>query len=193
MIYFITHPEVVVDSAIPVPQWPLSERGRERMQASLRLPWVAGIRAVHSSTEQKAVDGAEILAGHLGLPFQQIEALGENDRSATGYLPGPEFEATADQFFARPAESVRGWETAEHAQRRVVTAVDEILRSQQPGGDIAIVSHGAAGTLLLCHLAGWAIDRAHDQPGAGGGNYFAFGEDRSVAHGWRPIDAAGAP
>ena len=139
MIYFITHPDVVVDSAIPVPQWPLSERGRERMQASLRLPWVAGIRAVHSSTEQKAVDGAEILARHLGLPFRQVEALGENDRSATGYLPGPEFEATADQFFAAPTESVRGWETAEHAQRRVVTAVDEILRSQQPGGDIAIV------------------------------------------------------
>ncbi|MGI9430870.1 MAG: histidine phosphatase family protein [Myxococcota bacterium] len=189
MIYFITHPDVVVDPAKPVPEWPLSARGRERMQASLRLPWVPGIRSIHASTEQKAVDGAQILAEHLGLPFGRVEALGENDRSATGFLPGPEFEATADQFFARPTESVRGWETAEHAQQRIVTAVDGILRARGPKGDTAIVSHGAVGTLLLCHLAGWAIDRAHDQPGTGGGNYFAFGEDRAVAHGWRAIDA----
>ena len=32
--------------------------------------------------------------------------LGENDRSATGYLPKAEFEAMADAFFARPDESV---------------------------------------------------------------------------------------
>ena len=193
MIYFITHPDVVVDSAIQVPDWPLSERGRERMQASLRLPWVPGICSVYASTEQKAVDGAQILAGHLGLPYRQAEALGENDRSATGYLPGPEFEVTADQFFASPTESVRGWETAEHAQQRIVAAVDGILGSWDSHGDIAIVSHGGVGTLLLCHLASWAIDRAHDQPGAGGGNYFAFGEDRAVAHGWRPIDPDEAP
>lgn len=189
MIYFITHPDVAVDAEIPVPEWPLSERGRERMRASLRLPWVPAIGSIHASTEQKAVDGAQILAGHLGLPFAQTEALGENDRSATGYLPAPEFEATADQFFARPTESVRGWETAENAQQRILTAVEGILRAPGPGGDTAIVSHGAVGTLLLCHLAGWAIDRSRDQPGAGGGNYFAFGEDRTVAHGWLPIDA----
>ncbi len=74
-----------------------------------------------------------------------------------------------------------------------MAAVDGILGSWDSHGDIAIVSHGGVGTLLLCHLASWAIDRAHDQPGAGGGNYFAFGEDRAVAHGWRPIDPDEAP
>ena len=189
VIYFISHPDVVIDPEVPVPQWPLSERGRARMRAMLtQQPWVAGVRAVHASTEQKAIDGARILAEHLGLGFETAEALGENDRSATGFLPGSEFEATADAFFARPHESVRGWETAAAAQQRIVRAVEEVAASARHGGDLAIVSHGGVGTLLLCHLAGWPIDRSRDQPGAGGGNYFAFDPEAGLAHGWRPID-----
>lgn len=84
LIYFITHPNVKIDPAVPVPQWPLSERGRERMEIGLRQPWVPELKAIYSSTEQKAIDGAELLAKHLGLEFTQREALGENDRSALG-------------------------------------------------------------------------------------------------------------
>ena len=29
-ILFITHPEVVIDPKVPVPEWPLSEQGRTR-------------------------------------------------------------------------------------------------------------------------------------------------------------------
>jgi len=32
-LYFITHPNVVVSRDVPVPRWPLSELGRERMRA----------------------------------------------------------------------------------------------------------------------------------------------------------------
>ena len=54
---FITHPNVVIDPAVPVPRWPLSELGRERMRAGLRQPWVREVTAVHCSAEQKAIDG----------------------------------------------------------------------------------------------------------------------------------------
>ena len=72
----------------------------------------------------------------------------ENDRSATGYLPGPEFEATADRFFAEPQISVRGWERAIDAQARILGAVAETL-ARHPGGDLLLVGHGAVGTLEL--------------------------------------------
>ena len=62
VVYFITHPEVVVDPKVPVPDWPLSERGLARMRKLLSQPWVPGVGAVYSSTEQKAIDGAEILS-----------------------------------------------------------------------------------------------------------------------------------
>ncbi|WP_372622796.1 histidine phosphatase family protein [Falsiroseomonas sp.] len=190
-VYFVTHPDVLIDPSVPVADWPLSPRGRERMARALALPWVGRVGAVWCSTERKARDGAEILAGHLGLPVQVLTELGENDRSATGYLPKAEFEAVADEFFARPHESVRGWERAVDAQRRIVGAVEKVLDASAGGkGDVAIVAHGGVGTLLLCHLRGDPIGRTHDQPPNNGGNYFAFdAATRRVHHGWRAIDS----
>jgi broad specificity phosphatase PhoE len=118
-VYLITHPEVVIDPQVPVPQWPLSERGRERMRRCLAQPWIMGIRAVHCSGERKAMDGAAILAQHVGCQPQVWEALGEVDRSSTGYIPREEHEALARLLCARPEESVRGWERASDAQRRI--------------------------------------------------------------------------
>jgi len=188
-IYFVTHPEVVIDPAIPVPQWPLAERGRRRMRGLLKQDWMPHVAAIYCSTEQKAIDGATILSEALGMPLHQVAVLGENDRSATGYLPQTEFEATADAFFARPRERIRGWERAIDAQARIRGAVEH-LGAMTPGiGPIVIVSHGGVGTLLLCHLKGVSISRTEEQPGAAGGNYFLFQMPEGLlVHGWKPIE-----
>jgi broad specificity phosphatase PhoE len=123
-IFFITHPDVVVDAAVAVSDWPLNERGRARMREMTAHPWVSGVRRVFASSERKARDGAEVLADALSLAgYSVVDDLGENDRSATGYLPKQEFEATADAFYAHPQESVRGWERAADAQARIVRAI----------------------------------------------------------------------
>jgi broad specificity phosphatase PhoE len=174
---------------VPVPRWPLSELGKQRMRAGLRQPWVRDITAIYCSTEQKAIDGAAILAEHLSLAFHEVEDLGENDRSATGFLPPDEFERVADQFFGSPDKSIRGWERAVDAQARIVRAVEQIALEDKTGGTIAIVSHGAVGTLLYCHLAGKPLARRWDQPPNGGGNYYGFTvSPRAVHSWWRAID-----
>jgi broad specificity phosphatase PhoE len=183
-LYFITHPQVVVDPAVPVPQWPLSAVGLARMTALLRQPWVPGIMRLFASPERKALDGAGVLGRHLHLSVAQVADLAEIDRSTTGYLPHAEHELVTDEFFASPGESVRGWERAVDAQRRIVAAVAGLAAG---AGDMAVVSHGAVGALLLGHLTSSEITRDHDQPGAGGGNYFAV-RDGALLHGWRPID-----
>jgi broad specificity phosphatase PhoE len=190
IVHFITHPEVSIDAAVPVPDWPLSPVGSRRMQAAMRQPWLAAVRSVFCSAERKAMDAAAVVANHLGLRRIVVEALGENDRSATGYLPKGEFEALADAFFAQPDDSVRGWERARGAQRRIVDAVERAISMSVADGDIAIVSHGGVGTLFLCHLKGVAISRSEDQPGEGGGNFFSFdAADRHLLSEWRPIEA----
>src|SRR5690349_12038825 len=88
-VYFITHPDVLIDPAVPAPEWPLSPRGRERMAHALALALISDVRAVWCSTERKARDGAGILAEHLGLPVAELVGLGENDRSATATCPDP--------------------------------------------------------------------------------------------------------
>lgn len=165
-LYFITHPEVTIDPRTPVGRWGLSGRGIARMRefSSSRVP--EDVRAIWSSTETKAIEAAGILAGALGLGIDVCKALGENDRSATGFLPPQEFEAVADRFFAEPEASIRGWERAADAQARVKKAVSRIVAGHGEG-DLAIVAHGAVGTLLYCALAGLPIDRSFDQPSQG--------------------------
>jgi len=70
--YLITHPNVVISRDVPVPRWPLSDLGKQRMRAGLRQPWIRDVTAIYCSTEQKAIDGAEILAQHLSIGFSQI-------------------------------------------------------------------------------------------------------------------------
>jgi broad specificity phosphatase PhoE len=189
-IYFITRPDVVIDPSLPVPQWPLSERGRSRMRRLLSRDWIPHIAAIYCSIEQKAIDGAAILSKTTGIPCHQVAALGENDRSATGYLPKAEFEATVDAFFAQPHESIRGWERAVAAQARIVGALQHIECTTPGSGPIVVVSHGGVGALLLCHLKRLPISRQEEQPGTSGGRYFLFqGPEGTLVHGWTPIDA----
>jgi broad specificity phosphatase PhoE len=188
-VYFITHPDVVIDPATPVPQWPLSQRGRMRMLKMLENEWMARVVAIYCSAEQKAMDGAAIISEVLGIPYTTILEFGENDRSAIGYLSEPEFDAVVDEFFRRPEESVRGWERAVDAQRRIIAGTKALLRAEPVNGNVAIVAHGGTGTLLLCHLAGVPISREWDQPRTNGGNYFAFDlMTFRLHHGWRSID-----
>ena len=187
-ILFITHPEVVIDPAVPVPEWPLSPVGRARMERFSTDPILAGVRSIVSSGERTAIDGAAILAERLGIPPEIDEALGENDRSATGYIAPPEFWEVVDAFFSRPTESIRGWERAVDAQERIVGAVKRVAQ-MTPAGDIAIVAHGGVGSLLLAHLSGAQTARDYAQPHGGGGCYFVIDRERfALRQGWRVVD-----
>ncbi|HKP57333.1 MAG TPA: histidine phosphatase family protein [Polyangiales bacterium] len=188
-IYFITHPDVRVDPQTPVPDWSLSPRGLARMRSGLAQPWVAQLTSVYSSAERKAREAGEVIAERLGAQLRIVPDLGEVDRSATGYLPHEEHEATADAMFANPGVSARGWETARHAQARIASALQEVLERDRTSGSIAIVSHGAVGAFLLCWLTKQPISRERDQPGTGGGNYFAFRVPGGLSHGWQRFDA----
>lgn len=184
---YLTHPQIAIEPAVPVPDWGLSAEGLARIRALAKAGWLAGITRIVASGERKAVQAAEVFAEALHLEVEQRDAMGENDRSSTGFLPPQEFEAVADAFFHDPEFSVRGWERALDAQRRIVRETEAVL-SQPATGDILVIGHGAVGTLLFCHYAKLPIDRAHDQP-AGGGHYFSLAvEGRRVLHPWRPME-----
>lgn len=185
---YITHPQILIDPAVPVPDWGLSEHGRERAAFAASSDWARQMGRVVASTERKAIETADILtAGRLAI--ETDHTMGENDRSATGFLPPDAFEDAADQFFAHPQTSFRGWERAVDAQARIVSAVERVLVDHDLKIPIAFVGHGGVGTLLKCHLKGTPIRRDGDQP-AGGGNLFAFRlADRAVTCDWTPIES----
>jgi broad specificity phosphatase PhoE len=185
---YLTHPQVQIDPAVPVPLWRLSARGRKRAIALTTAPWVRNFGRIVSSAESKAIETAEIIAGVTGVRVETRADMGENDRSSTGFLPPAEFELVANQFFAEPDQSVRGWATAYSEQARIVAAIAFVLSEHHGAGDILFTGHGAVGALNLCHLLGVPISRALDQP-AGGGNIYAWEiESGRVLHRWRSIE-----
>jgi len=188
VVRYLTHPQVKIDPSVPVRCWSLSEVGRARTETVTATGLLSGTTQVISSGERKAIETAEIIAAKLGVDVEVREAMHENDRSATGFLVPDEFEATANQFFAQPHISIRGWERALDAQLRIAREVEHVLARNTPG-DVLFVGHGGVGTLLYCHYSGLGIDRAHDQP-AGGGSFFAFtSHERRVLHGWRRLES----
>lgn len=186
--YFVTHPEVAVDPSTPVPGWGLSPRGFERIEAFCGRPLLQDVTDVFVSDERKALDCAETLRDLRGCAFMIDAGLGENDRSSTGYVAPPRFWEIVADFFARPDDSILGWERASDAQTRVVAAVGRCLATCGGRGDVVFFSHGGVGTLLLCRLLDEPIARGRGQPIAGGGCFFTF-DTRTlrVLRGWEDI------
>jgi broad specificity phosphatase PhoE len=181
---FITHPEVVIDPGVSIDQWELSAVGSARAQ---HLPALLRGRVdrIISSAERKATATAAALAAGLGIPASIDPALGELDRSATGYLPPEEFETVVELFFAEPEQSIHGWERAVDAQHRIV----DTIRCHSNNGHAnttAFVSHGGVGALLLASLTGSPISRSLDQPALG--SYFTFDPlDWTSLSGWNRL------
>lgn len=171
--YYLTHPQIEIEPARPVPLWRLSREGRARVETVLGRPWLGAVRRVLSSAETKAVEAAALIAAHRGVPLSIHPDMGENDRSSTGFLEPPAFEAAADRFFAEPAVSWNGWERAVDAADRIERAVRRALADGAGPSPALLVGHGGVGTLLKCRIAGDPIARDRDQP-PGGGNIFAF-------------------
>jgi broad specificity phosphatase PhoE len=101
-VRYLTHPEVVIDPSIPVPQWHLSPKGRACAEIAARKEWLRNTTQIISSAERKAVETAEIISAQTGIEIEIREATHENDRSATGVLSQAEFQMLANQFFAHP-------------------------------------------------------------------------------------------
>ena len=172
-VIFLTHADVAVAPDTPVPNWGLNPKGQARHEAFASADVLQNVRSIYASAEQKAQDGAAITAEHLRLPVQIRPALGENDRSATGYLPEAEFWPVVRDFFKYPDVSTRGWETARDAQTRIRSAVVDVI-AEAADGDILIVAHGGVATLLRCALLGKEIAQDESQPHPKGGCWFAF-------------------
>lgn len=174
---YISHPEVVIDPAIPTPNWGLSEIGFARAQTFAARELLPKNMRIVSSTETKALDLAAILAKSTGSSVQSNAAFGENDRSSTGFLSPEQFDAHVAKLFGEPEESVAGWERAVDAQARIVKAVETALAHHDPSQPIIFTGHGCVGTLLKCHIGNRPITLDEDQRQSahpGGGNLFQF-------------------
>jgi broad specificity phosphatase PhoE len=188
---YLTHPEVEIDPAVPVPQWGLSHMGSARARTFAARGVVPAGWPIFSSNERKAIELAGLIAGASGGQLIVDERLGENDRTATGFLPPAEFEALVERFFADPSQGPDGWESANDAQQRIVGAVLALM--ERVNGPAVFCGHGGVGTLLKCWAGSRPIAREEDQRvigAAGGGNCILLDNTpRSLLLDWVPFEA----
>ena len=109
---------------------------------------LAGIDAVVSSVEAKALATARTLAGVLGVPLSTGADLEEHHRPKAALLEEAAWRRTMKRFFANPEVLVFGGETAVEAGDRMRRGVKAALEAR-PGQRLALVSHGTVITLLL--------------------------------------------
>lgn len=149
-LYLVRHGRPRVDERRPAHEWLLADH-RDPALLQLRDAGVLPLRARWvSSPEPKALATAHALSG---LPVELCADLREQARSPRWYDDESEFAATVSRAVTRPAEAVEpGWEPAEATRARVAGAVRRL--AAETDGDLVLVGHGTAWTLLVAELTG---------------------------------------
>ncbi len=153
-IYLITHPDTVIDSKRPINLWRISRQGQKQVKTLSSNNFWRDVECIFASTEPKAKIAAEAWAIIHKIPLRLTKGIEEIDRSSTEYLPKRQLLNNIKSFYCKPRERVRGWESAEHALKRMIAAMTRIERysSQKGYVCIAVVTHGVVGNLYVAYL-----------------------------------------
>jgi broad specificity phosphatase PhoE len=138
---------------------PLTERGRAQADALAPIFAPAKLRRVHASTQARAMETAQRLAGpdamlltHANLEEIRLgNAEGTPARAAFAAVPG---------YLIDPDAALDGGETPRQVFARVGRAIDAILAAEAGEPVVAVVGHGCVNRMLLAHLLELDLTRA---------------------------------
>lgn len=156
-LILVKHAKPVVDERMPSHEWRLSEEGRYACQPLAEALREFDPALIVTSTEPKAAETGELVAGALGKPLEQAEDLHEHDRSNVPMMPSRDFISSMALFFRDRGRLVLGRETAQQVADRFSRAVASVLESQATG-NVIVVTHGTSLALFAAdHGAGDAF------------------------------------
>lgn len=148
-LYLITHAHTQIDTAVDAVHWRLSPAGEAQAATLALLPWWATVDRIVISAEAKTrLTVAPVLARRT-IPMSADARFDEVRRP--GWVE--EYAGRVRAFFAAPAQSIGGWEPADHALQRFLAGLHDHLA---PAGaeQVALVSHGLVLSLYRAHLLG---------------------------------------
>jgi broad specificity phosphatase PhoE len=155
-LFLVRHGRPAVDPGTPPEAWPLDPAGVAAVDALRRSGRLPARATWCSSPERKARDTAARLTHG---PVAVVDDLAEQRRGVHWFEDPEAFRAAVRAAFDRPEEpAVPGWEPLAATRGRVVAAVAR-LRAAHPG-DLVLVGHGTAWTVLVADLTGEPADLA---------------------------------
>ncbi len=146
-LWLVRHGRPLVDPGQPAAAWALAPwAGAEVAALRPELPTGA---AWYCSPEPKASGTARLLTDE---PVEVVDDLGEAARPTVWYEDPAEFAALVRRSVLAPnVPAAPGWEPAAATTGRVVRAARRLLDART-GGDVVLVGHGTAWTLLVAAL-----------------------------------------
>lgn len=150
-LHLVRHGRPVVDPPRPAAAWELDPAGFDDVWALRdRLPQGATWR---TSPEPAALATAQLLTdAEIGV----VEGLRAHGR---GVGRVDDVDAAVAQAFAEPDVPARaGWEPLARCRERVTGTVRGLLDEQPADGDLVLVGHGTAWTLVVADLRGTEPD-----------------------------------
>lgn len=166
-LIFITHPSVVVDPLIPIDEWQVSKEGLMQVEDLFSSTVLLNINSIYSSTEDKALTVAKIIADKYFIMFNQehqLKCLKEIKNRL--FIPPDKFLQATKKWFDHPKDNVNDWESRNDAEQRIVNCVTNIM-SKEENNTVVIVGHGGTGTLLKCHIKKVDPSQSEDQQSQG--------------------------
>ena len=140
-VYLIRHAHTAPRADVPSSEWGLTDEGRAAArELAMRREWV-DLALVAASPEPKARETAKPIATAAGLELRLDPDLREAGRPWID----ANYAALAKRYLS--GEPLPGWEPATDVRERIERAVRTL--QIEPGGNVAIVSHGLALSLLL--------------------------------------------
>jgi len=149
LLHLVRHGRPLVDPPAPPREWHLDPAGIVEIE-TLRaaLPASATGASWFSSDERKALATAQRLTDSA---IQPVPELREAARHAF-VKDQATFADAVSRGLQRPAvAALPGWEPLERTRQRVTDAVTEI--ASRSSGDVVLVGHGTAWTLLVSYLS----------------------------------------
>lgn len=153
LLWLVRHGRPRIDPTHPAADWPLADSADPHLLAlrdSAALPTHA---RWFTSPEPKAYVTAVVLRG---APVEVCDDLAEQRRGSGWWSDPADFAAVVHRAVEHPdVPAAAGWETSSATRGRVSHAVRALLRNP---GDLVLVGHGTAWTLLVAELCGGEPD-----------------------------------
>ncbi len=151
-ILLIRHSEPIKDRTIPTEELPLSKQGHIKAQEFFSADVFCPVHVVYTSPYRRAYCTAEKLNKRLIV----------DNRLRERELGNP--ETLNEAFWKRQYEDHNyknvGGESLNDAQKRMTSAINEILSTMQDGDIVAIVSHATA---ICAYLLNWCSIEVVDE------------------------------
>lgn len=144
----------------------VSDNGRVQLGFLAERMRLVPLTAVYSSPLSRTMETAEAVNAYHGLPIQTSENLkeldgGEWEGLRWAVLPDL-YPSLAYTWNMAPWDfEAPGGETMRHLSERISGEAARIARDN-PGGTVAVITHGCAIRALLCSAKGYPLERLND-------------------------------